>query len=86
MRAENAPPAVSEPEPDTALVPPEFRQTVSMLVIDDERTLRESCRTVLEADGYRVEVCGRGDEALDMVRRRRTRSSASSPRPQTSTR
>jgi len=71
MRAEDAPTAVSESEPDTALVPPEFRQSVSMLVIDDERTLRESFKTVLDAEGYRVEVCGRGDEALDLVRRRR---------------
>jgi DNA-binding NtrC family response regulator len=60
-----------ENEPDLALVPPEFRQTVQILVIDDERTLRESCRTVLDAEGYRVEVCGRGEEALELVRRRR---------------
>ena len=72
MRAENArasaPPAN---EPDTALVPPDVRQSISILVIDDERTLRESCRTVLDAEGYRVEVCGRGDEALALVTRRR---------------
>ena len=72
MRAEgarsNAPPAA---EPDTTLVPPEVRESISLLVIDDERTLRESCRSVLGAEGYRVEVCGRGDEALDLVRRRR---------------
>jgi DNA-binding NtrC family response regulator len=54
-----------------ALVPPEFRSSVSMLVIDDERTLRESCKTVLEADGYRLEVCGRGDDALRLVTQRR---------------
>lgn len=57
--------------PDSALVPAEFRGTVDILVIDDERTLRESCKMVLDAEGYRVQVCGRGDEALDLVRRRR---------------
>ena len=57
--------------PDGGLVPPEFRASVSILVIDDERTLRESCRTVLESEGYRLEVCGRGDEALALVKRKR---------------
>ena len=57
--------------PDVELVPPEFRGTVSILVIDDERTLRESCRTVLESEGYALETCGRGDDALELVRRRR---------------
>jgi len=41
-----------------------------ILVVDDERTLRESCRTFLESEGYRVEVCGRGKEALDLLTRR----------------
>jgi DNA-binding NtrC family response regulator len=57
--------------PDGSLVPPEFRSTVCILVIDDERTLRESCRTVLETEGYQLETCGRGDEALALVARRR---------------
>jgi len=57
--------------PDGALVPLEFRSTVSILVIDDERTLRESCGTVLEAEGYALETRGRGDDALELVRRRR---------------
>jgi DNA-binding NtrC family response regulator len=56
---------------DSTLVPPEFRATVTILVIDDERTLRESCKTVLDAEGYRVETCGRGDDALQLVKRRR---------------
>ena len=72
MRAESARPSAGPVnEPDTALVPPDFRQSVAILVVDDERTLRESCRTVLDAEGYRVEVCSRGEEALDLVRRRR---------------
>jgi DNA-binding NtrC family response regulator len=58
-------------EHPAALVPPEFKAGVSILIIDDERTLRESCRTVLSAEGYQLEICGRGDEALQLVRRRR---------------
>jgi DNA-binding NtrC family response regulator len=58
-------------EANASLVPAEFRAEINMLVIDDERTLRESCRTVLAADGYRLEVCGRGNEALEMVQQRR---------------
>ena len=46
------------------------KERIRILVIDDERTLRESCRTFLSSEGYGVEVCGRGDEALELLRRR----------------
>jgi DNA-binding NtrC family response regulator len=59
------------PAPDSLMISQELKASLAMLVIDDERTLRESCRSVLEADGYRVEVCGRGAEALAIVQRRR---------------
>ena len=59
------------PAPDSLMISPELKASLAMLVIDDERTLRESCRSVLEADGYRVEVCGRGAEALAILQRRR---------------
>lgn len=52
------------------LISDELKASLAVLVIDDERTLRESCRTLLESDGYRVDVTGRGDEALAMVRKR----------------
>jgi DNA-binding NtrC family response regulator len=48
----------------------ELKRTLRVLIIDDERTLRESCRTFLESEGYPVEVCGKGKEALDTVARR----------------
>jgi DNA-binding NtrC family response regulator len=48
---------------------PEERARLRILVVDDERTLRESCATVLEHEGYSVAVCGRGDEALDKLKR-----------------
>ncbi len=57
-------------EPDVLLIPAELKGSLRLLVVDDERTLRESCKSVLEADGYRVEVCGRGAEALNLVQRR----------------
>jgi DNA-binding NtrC family response regulator len=42
-----------------------------ILVVDDDRTLREGCASVLQMDGHAVTATGRGDEALDLVRRRR---------------
>ena len=51
-------------------ISPEARASVTILIIDDERTLRESCATVLRAEGYNVTVCGRGTEALDLIKRR----------------
>jgi DNA-binding NtrC family response regulator len=48
----------------------ETKRSLRILIIDDERTLRESCRTFLESEGYPVEVCGKGNEALDLVSRR----------------
>ncbi len=59
------------PAPDSLMISPELKASLSLLLIDDERTLRESCRSVLEAEGYRVEVCGRGADGLQLVERRR---------------
>lgn len=42
-----------------------------ILVVDDDRTLREGCASVLQMDGHAVTSTGRGDEALEMVRRRK---------------
>ena len=41
------------------------------LIVDDDRTLREGCASVLRSEGFVVEVSARGDEAIDMVRRSR---------------
>jgi DNA-binding NtrC family response regulator len=43
--------------------------SVRILVIDDEETLRDSCASVLRVEGYQVSVCGRGEEALQLVKR-----------------
>src|SRR6059058_5636284 len=41
------------------------------LIVDDDRTLREGCASVLRGEGFLVEVCARGEEAIEMVRRSR---------------
>src|SRR2546430_17309137 len=43
---------------------------IRILVVDDEHTLRESCATVLRQDGYDVTVCSRGQEAVELLKRR----------------
>ena len=75
-RTGNAVPAAPAPSTDGQPtqgpqidVRPEAR--LRIIVIDDERTLRESCASILEMDGHDVTAVGRGDEALEMLRRRR---------------
>jgi DNA-binding NtrC family response regulator len=46
----------------------EFR---SVLIVEDEATLRESCTSVLTHEGYEVSAVGRGDEARDLLQRMR---------------
>ena len=50
---------------------PEARATLRLLIIDDDRTLREGCASILQGDGYNVTVTGRAEEALEFVKRRR---------------
>lgn len=54
---------------DEGVVPGDLRASMRILVIDDDRTLREGCASVLQVEGYNVTTCGRGDEAIEMVRR-----------------
>ena len=42
-----------------------------ILLVDDDRTLREGCASVLQIDGYAVTTTGRGDEAIDLLKRRK---------------
>src|SRR3989475_686025 len=46
------------------------RSSIRIAVVDDERTLRESCHSVLQAEGYNVALCGRGNEARETLKRR----------------
>ncbi|HAH07866.1 MAG TPA: sigma-54-dependent Fis family transcriptional regulator [Elusimicrobia bacterium] len=43
---------------------------ISVLVIDDEEVLRDSCRQILERRGYSVEEAGSGAEGLKALHRR----------------
>src|SRR5512146_2802376 len=45
------------------------RGTIRILIVDDDRTLREGCARVLQVEGYNVSTRGRGAEAIEMVRR-----------------
>ncbi len=59
------------PASNTLVISAEAKASLAVLIIDDERTLRESCKSVLEADGFRVEVCARGADAQQLIQRRR---------------
>jgi len=58
-----------EPLADTVGVSTNVRSSIRILVIDDDRTLREGCASLLQVEGYTVTVSGRGDEAIEMIRR-----------------
>src|SRR5215204_4879412 len=56
---------------DPLSIAPDIKASLRILVVDDDRTLREGCASVLQLDGYNVSFIGRGDEALDAVKRRK---------------
>lgn len=58
------------PTRDALALPAEVKASIRILIVDDERTLRESCASVLRSEGYTVTLAGRGEEAMDLVRRR----------------
>ena len=63
-------PAIPTTSEKFSLVTGEFRATLNVLLIDDERTLRESCKSILSGLGYRVDVASKGDEGVKMLQRR----------------
>ena len=63
---------VHEPTADDPLsIAADVKASIRILIVDDDRTLREGCATVLQSDGYNVTFEGRGDEAIEAVRRRK---------------
>ncbi|HEY3220346.1 MAG TPA: sigma-54 dependent transcriptional regulator [Gemmatimonadales bacterium] len=50
---------------------PQVKAGIRFLVIDDDRTLRESCANLLQLEGYQVTAVGRGQEAQEILRHRR---------------
>ncbi|MFL5489700.1 MAG: sigma-54-dependent transcriptional regulator, partial [Gemmatimonadaceae bacterium] len=57
--------------PDSAPAYGPATEKLRALIVDDDRTLREGCASVLRSEGFIVEVSARGDEAIEMVRRSR---------------
>ena len=53
-----------------AIVEPEVKSTLPVLVVDDDHSLRESCASLLRAEGFPVTVSSSGEEALELIRRR----------------
>ena len=66
-----SPPATDQTNRDPLSIPADVKSSIRILVVDDERTLRESCASVLEMDGFNLTVIGRGEEALEAVKRRK---------------
>jgi DNA-binding NtrC family response regulator len=68
-------PAYSKPSEaaagDALSIPPELKASISILIVDDDRTLREGCASVLNIEGFNVTFNGRGDEALETIKHRR---------------
>src|SRR5882672_1708506 len=64
------PPPLARRTPALPPVDSATRSSIRIVVVDDERTLRESCHSVLEAEGYNVALCGRGNEARETLKRR----------------
>ena len=50
---------------------PVSKATISVLVVDDDRALREGCVSFFTVEGYDVTSVGSGTEALELVKRRR---------------
>ena len=69
--AAQAPSGPDQANRDPLSIPADVKSSIRILVVDDERTLRESCASVLEMDGFNLTVIGRGEEALEAVKRRK---------------
>ena len=57
-------PAVPSSDPASSAAP-----VLRILVVDDDRTLREGCANILRLDGHHVVTFGRGEEAIDASER-----------------
>ncbi len=52
-----------------AQLTPELRAGIHILIVDDDRTLRESCASVLQYENYQITTCSRGEEARELLKR-----------------
>src|SRR5918999_11816 len=70
LHAVRAPSANGSPSVGELIPSAEIRSSVQVLIVDDDRSLRDGCESLLRVDGYNVSTIGRGDEALEVVKRR----------------
>ncbi len=61
----------SGPSVDPLALSEKEKASISLLIVDDDRTLREGCASILQVDGFDVQSMGRGDEAIALMRRRK---------------
>ena len=66
-----APPDSDDGPFDSPRSAPVAHNRIRVAIIDDDRTLREGCASVLRVEGYNVTVLGRGDEAIETLQRTR---------------
>jgi DNA-binding NtrC family response regulator len=64
-------PVPTSPTRDPLAIPADVKAGIRILLVDDDRSLRESCASVLQMDGFSVTLSGRGEEALDLVKHRK---------------
>jgi DNA-binding NtrC family response regulator len=69
--ADVAMPGSLEDLPDTDAPTARSLGSIRVAIVDDDRTLREGCASVLRVEGYNVTTIGRGDEALELLQRSR---------------
>jgi len=50
---------------------PISKSTISVLVVDDDRSLREGCVSYFQVEGYDITATGSGTEAIELIKRRR---------------
>ena len=70
-QAANSRPAAARQVVSLPQLTPELKAGIRVLIVDDERSLRESCASVLQYEGYQVTVCSRGQEARETLKRNR---------------
>lgn len=59
---------IGEPEPESAPAGEELGAKESLLVVEDERDLRDMMNQILREYGYKVYTSGSGEEAFDLCR------------------
>ncbi|MCU0643851.1 MAG: response regulator, partial [bacterium] len=47
-----------------------MKENITILVVDDERGLREGCRRILESEGYAVDLAEDGKQGLELLQKK----------------